>query len=232
MEVYISINGVLRNLIQKFDYHYNKEFLEADIIVDEDNEPFEYKKTEPVQNDNLLNHYAFESIDEYNNFLFIDFALEIFGHPSISENGVFLDLNKTIHENPKINFTLISLDEKGKAKPATLFFLSKSSFSGNNIKFIKSEDIKKEWKKCDIWVTDNKDIIDKRPWNKKAIKYNTQYNEYFTHKHEVKKLKECLKYWEKTTISTWINSLKNVVPFMSAMKKKEMTQEVKIDKLS
>ena len=46
MEVYISINGVLRNLIQKFDYHYNYHFLETDPDPDlpEQTIPFEYYK--------------------------------------------------------------------------------------------------------------------------------------------------------------------------------------------
>jgi hypothetical protein len=222
MEVYISIDGVLRNLIQKFDHHYEDEFIDADVLVDEDKEPFEYKVTGKVQNDNLFNYYAFESIEEYNNFVFIDFALEIFGHASVSENGVVLGLNRAIHENPKINFTIVGLDEMGKAKTATLFFLSKSGFLGNNIKFIRSENIKKEWKKCDLWITDNKKIIDSCPINKKVVKYCTEYNEFFTHKYEVKTFKECLKYWEKSTTLMWIDSLKDAV--LNGIKPKKTTE--------
>ena len=59
MEVYISINGVLRNLIQKFEYHYENNFLESDIEVEEDVEPFDYRVTIPIRNDNLMNYFAF-----------------------------------------------------------------------------------------------------------------------------------------------------------------------------
>ena len=99
-----------------------------------------------------------------------------------------LDLNEIIYGNKHINFTLIGIDEFGKAKPSTLFFLSKNGFLGNNIKFIDSQDIEKEWKKCDIWITDNKVIIDKCPKNKMAIKFNTPYNDYYNGQIEINKL--------------------------------------------
>ena len=225
MEVYISINGVLRDLIQKFDYHYQIEFIEAEIEVVEDEEPFDYKISSPVNNDNLLNYYTFQSKDEYNNFLFVDYPLEIFGHAGISSMSVMSDLNTLIYENPDINFTVIGLDEFGKAKSSTLFFLSKYSYLGNNVKFINSKDIKKEWKKCDLWITDNKDIIDKCPKNKQAMKFITEHNQYFTHNNEIKNLTTCLNSWENTTTSTWTKSLRNVVPFRKKRDKPKMLKE-------
>lgn len=214
MDVYISINGPLRNLIQKFDYHYRDEFINSDFVVeiDKKEEPFDYKVTEPIHNDNLLNYYSFQSIEEYNNFLFVDFPLEIFGHSGISHMSAMSDLNKMIYENPEITFTVIGLDEFSKAKSSTLFFLSKHSYLGNNVKFIRTSDIKKEWKKCDLWITDSKVIIDMCPRNKKAVKFETEYNEFFTHKHVINKLTTCSKFWEKTTTSMWTRLFKNVVP--------------------
>ena len=221
MEVYISINGVLRNLIQKFEYHYENNFLESDIEVEEDVEPFDYRVTTPIRNDNIMNYFAFQSKEEYNNFLFVDYPLEIFGHSGISYMSVMSELNGIIYENPDVNFTVIGLDEFGKAKSSTLFFLSKYSYLGNSVKFIKSENINKEWKKCDLWITDNKEIIDKCPKNKKVVKFITDYNQFFTHNIEIKKLTECSKYWEKTTTSTWTKLLKNVVPFMKMTQKSQ-----------
>ena len=55
MEIYISIDGVLRNTIQKFDYHYNESYFNSDITIEgEEENTFEYAVTEPIQNDNLL----------------------------------------------------------------------------------------------------------------------------------------------------------------------------------
>jgi hypothetical protein len=185
MEVYISINGVLRNLIQKFEYHYQNNFIDAEIEVEENVKPFDYKITTPIRNDDLTQFFAFQSKDEFNNFLYIDYPLEIFGHSTLSYPTVIYDLHQLIREKPEVNFTIIGLDEFGKAKPSTLFFLSKYSYQGNNIKFIKSEDIDKEWEKCDTWITDNNEIISRCPTNKKAIKFTTDYNQYFSHNNEI-----------------------------------------------
>jgi hypothetical protein len=137
MEIYISINGVLRNFIQKFDYHYQNYFLNSDMIEDEEQETFEYAIKHPIQNDNLLKYYIFQSKEEYENFCFIEFPLEIFGHASTSYMGVVTDLNNLVYKYKDVNFTIVGLDEFGKAKSSTLFFLSKNGFLGNNIKFIK-----------------------------------------------------------------------------------------------
>jgi hypothetical protein len=213
MEIFISIDGVLRNTIQKFDYHYNEAYLADDVELEEDNK-FEYGVIEPIQNDNLLNSYKFESKDEFEFFLFMEYPIEIFGHAGLSYSTTFTDLHKLLYENQEHNFTLIGLDELGKAKPATLFFLSKNGFLGNNITFAKSDDIIKLWDKCDAWITDNKQIIDLCPDEKTAIKFNTTYNQYFTYKKEISKLTEIQESWsnysEKTTTLISMESQKNV----------------------
>jgi hypothetical protein len=207
MEIYVSIDGVLRNTIQKFDYHYNDYYL---LSESEDNN-FEYGKNGNVQNDNLLNYYKFQSKEEFENFLFIEFPVEIFGLAGISYSNAFTELNKLIYENKDHNFYLIGLDELGKSKPATLFFLSKNGCLCNNIKFINSDTIDNEWNNCDVWITDNKTIIDKCPENKLSIKFNTNYNNFFDHKNKVNKINEiCLKSTEKTTPLTLTESPKNV----------------------
>ncbi len=194
MEVYISINGVLRNFIQKFDYHYKDYYLEAIPVEGEEDESFEYKINYPIQNDNILDHYVFQSKEEYDNFCFIEFPLEIFGHAGLSYPSAVSDLNKLIYEKKEINFTIIGLDELGKAKPSTLFFLSKNQFFGNNIKFIRSTEIDKEWEKCDMWVTDEKSIIDKCPTDKKVIKFNTDYNQFFNSDIEINNIQNLVNY--------------------------------------
>jgi hypothetical protein len=215
MEIYISIDGVIRNTIQKFDYHYNDAFLADDIQFEEGNS-FEYGITEPIQNNNLLNSYNFQSKEEFENFLFIEYPIEIFGHAGLSYSTTFTDLHKIIFDNPDHNFTLIGLDELGKSRPATLFFLSKNGFLGNNIKFIKSDDINEMWSKCDIWVSDNKNIVDSCPENKIVYKFNTTYNQYFTNKKEISKLTEIQELWSKSlenpTTLTLTESPKNVEP--------------------
>ena len=213
MEIYISIDGVIRNTIQKFDYHYNDAYLTSEF---ENPDNFEYGVTEPIYNNNLLNSYKFQSKDEFEYFLFIEYPIEIFGHAGLSYSTTFTDLNRLIYENPEHNFTLIGCDELGKAKPATLFFLSKNGFLGNNIKFIKSDDVLNNWNNCDVWITDNENIINSCPEEKTVIKFKTTYNQYFTYKKEITKLTEIdepwLKFTEKNIISTSMELPKSVEP--------------------
>ena len=46
------------------------------------------------------------------------------------------------------------------------------------------------WGMCDMWITDNKEIIDLKPEDKTAVKFNNDYNKYFTYKTEINKLTE------------------------------------------
>lgn len=203
MEIFISIDGVLRNTIQKLDYHYRDAFLNSE-FENEDN--FNYSIKEPIHNDNLLDSYNFQSVEEFEYFLFIEYPIEIFGHAGLSYSTTFSDLNKMIYDNPEHNFTLVGINELGKSKPATLFFLSKNGFLGNNIKFIKTKDIENEWEKCDVWLTDSKEILDLKPESKMALKFKTNFNEHFTYEKEITKLTEIqepwLKFSENTTTST------------------------------
>ena len=178
MEIFISIDGVIRNTIQKFDYHYRDAYLDSEF---ENVEEFQYGVTEPIENDNLLNSYKFQSKEELEYFLFIEYPIEIFGHAGLSYSTTFTDLNKMIYDNQEHNITLVGLNELGKSKPATLFFLSKNGFMGNNIKFTKSQDIDDMWSKCDVWISDSESILQKCPEDKIGIKFNTTYNQYFTY---------------------------------------------------
>lgn len=212
MEIYVSIDGVLRNTLQKFDYHYRDYFLNTET---ESEETFGYAvKDNPTSIKNILNTYNFHSEEEFKKFLYFDFPIEIFGHAGLSYNQAATEFNTMIFDNPKITFTLVGLSEKGKAKPATLFFLSKNGVICDNVKFSTYENIDQLWKNCDLWITDDEHVISKCPKNKSSIKFNTYYNNHFTNKVEINKLieikKEWLNYSEKTITSTLRQLLKNV----------------------
>ena len=208
MEIFISIDGVLRNTIGKFDYHYKDYYLdsEPEEKTDEENS-FDYGVIEPVRNNYLLESYKFQSKDEFDNFTFIDYAVEIFGHAGPSYQNVFLDLNNLIYQNKEHTFTLIGLDELGKAKPSTLFFLSKNGFMGNNVKFTMSSEINNLWKKCDLWITDSEMVLTEKPKSKRAIKFNTDYIQHFTNPLEIHKLTEIDKTWLKSSENIIISTL-------------------------
>ena len=212
MEIFISIDGVLRNTLQKFDYHYKDYYLNTE---SNEKETFDYGiKSNPVSIDNIVSSYNFQSEEEFKKFLYFDFPIEIFGHAGLSYNHAATELNTLIFENPDINITLVGLYEKGKAKPATLFFLSKNGILCNSVKFSTTENIKKLWKQCDMWITDDINVINQTPKHKRVIKFNTFYNNHFTNTLEINKLseikKEWLKYSVKTIISTLMGLPKNV----------------------
>jgi hypothetical protein len=201
MEIFISINGVLRNTIQKIEYHYKDAYLDS-VFENENN--FEYGINYPICNDKISESLKFQSLDELEYFLFIEYPIEIFGHAGLSYSTTFTDLNNLIYDNKDYNFTIVGLDEVGRSKPATLFFLSKNGFLGNNIKFINSEQITEEWNKCDMWITDSKIIIDNCPNDKTVVKFKTQYNEHFTSNNEITKLTEIQEKWLKFSENTTI----------------------------
>ncbi len=217
MIINISIDGVLRNFLQKFEYHYIDYYINSD--VESDN--FEYFINKPVHS---TDDFKFQSKDEQDMFTYVEFPLEIFGHAGLNSPTSISDMNKLIFENKNLEINLIGLNEYGKAKPSTLFFLSKNGFLGNNIKFTTTDKIKNEWKKCDIWITDNEEIINKKPRHKKCYKFNTEHNSHFKYNNEINNIKQieelCLKFSEKNIISTLILSMKNVMSKPSSIWKK------------
>lgn len=224
MEIFVSIDGVLRNTIQKFDYHYKDYFLNTEST---ENETFEYKvKTKPLSFQKIIDSYSFQSVDEFNKFLYFDFPIEIFGHAGLSYNQAATDLNKLIVEHPNSRFTLVGLNEKGKAKSASLFFISKNGIMMDQVIFSNDLEIENLWKKCDVWITENFEIIDKCPTNKKVIKFNTYYNNHYKIDLEISKLSEINKLWlkfsEKTILSMLMGLLKRV---KQAMKSKMKTAQ-------
>jgi hypothetical protein len=187
MKVYISIDGVLRNFINRYHYHYENAF----INVEEDNgDTFEYKVTEPITNHNLTDHFLFQSKEQEDHFQYIEYPMELYGHAPVSYNNVNNDLNKLIYHHRDLEFYLIGLDELGKARPATFFFLSRNGFMVNNVRFIKTEDIKKEWDYADLWISDSEKVLSQKPENKEFILFSTNYNQHFTYEKIIHKLSD------------------------------------------
>ncbi len=188
MNIYISIDGVLRNFINRFHYHYENAYIDVDIDASEDK--FEYRVIEPITNLELSDHFIFQSKEQRDYFQYIEYPMELYGHPPVSYINVYNEFNKLVYDNIDHNITLVGLDEFGKARPATLFFLSRSGFMSNNIKFILSKNLEREWDNVDVWISDSKLIFDKKPDNKKFILFETPYNQFFTYDEKINKLSD------------------------------------------
>lgn len=204
----IEVNGVLRNTLGKIRQTYEKFMIENNseektFMLDSsgntesivENESFEYKFLENVNSLNLMSHFAFKSEDELYDFLYQEFAMQIFGHAESTEMHTFHTLNDVYIKYRNNNDFLILSDEIGKSKPATLFFLSKFGCQLEKVKFYSDTTKNSIWDEVDILITANPNLIDEHPSDKVIIKFKTDYNKKNKSKHEISslgELDECL----------------------------------------
>jgi hypothetical protein len=199
----IEVNGVLRNTLGKIQQTYEKFLIENNstektYILDESGntesiiqeEEFEYEVLGNIDSLNLLNHFKFKSDDELYEFLYQEFAMQIFGHAESSEMHTFHTLNDIYLKYRSTNDIVIVSDEIGKSKPATLFFLSKFGCQIEKIKFYSDTTKNSIWDEVDVLVSSNPSLIEDHPENKVVIKFNTQYNKTNKSEHEISSLKE------------------------------------------
>jgi hypothetical protein len=199
----IEVNGVLRNTLGKIQQTYEKFLIENNstektYILDESGntesiiqeEEFEYEVLGNIDSLNLLNHFKFKSDDELYEFLYQEFAMQIFGHAESSEMHTFHTLNDIYLKYRNTNDIVIVSDEIGKSKPATLFFLSKFGCQVEKIKFYSDTTKNSIWDEVDVLVSANPSLIEDHPENKVVIKFNTQYNKTNKSEHEISSLKE------------------------------------------
>jgi hypothetical protein len=188
MKIYISIDGVLRNFINRFHYHYENSFINVDAA--EEGDSFVYEVIEPITNNKLSDHFTFQSKEQEDHFQYIEYPMELYAHSPVSYSNVNNDINKIVYHHKEHEIYLVGLDELGKARPATLFFLSRNGIMVDNIKFIKSEDIHKEWENADLWISDSEKILQAKPQDKDFILFSTKYNEHFTYEKIINKLSD------------------------------------------
>jgi hypothetical protein len=199
----IEVNGVLRNTLGKIQQTYEKFLIENNstektYILDESGntesiiqeEEFEYEVLGNIDSLNLLNHFKFKSDDELYEFLYQEFAMQIFGHAESSEMHTFHTLNDIYLKYRSTNDIVIVSDEIGKSKPATLFFLSKFGCQVEKVKFYSDTTKNSIWDEVDVLVSANPSLIENHPENKVVIKFNTQYNKTNKSEHEISSLKE------------------------------------------
>jgi len=199
----IEVNGVLRNTLGKIQQTYEKFLIENNstektYILDESGntesiiqeEEFEYEVLGNIDSLNLLNHFKFKSDDELYEFLYQEFAMQIFGHAESSEMHTFHTLNDIYLKYRSTNDIVIVSYEIGKSKPATLFFLSKFGCQIEKIKFYSDTTKNSIWDEVDVLVSSNPSLIEDHPENKVVIKFNTQYNKTNKSEHEISSLKE------------------------------------------
>lgn len=191
----ITINGVLRDLERQFEIFYRREFIHNESLVgmDENFVAIEDEKTEsdwdkidalvaekisfPIDTPDLMNHFKFESKEDFEKFLYEDYNFQILGAAnSIPKSFDYVLRLQSIGEaNKMFNVVLLS-KENGKSITSTMHFLAKSASRARNIKFI--DDYKEAWESCDVIITDLPEILESKPEGKTSIKINKLYNQW------------------------------------------------------
>lgn len=145
----------------------------------------------------LITHrYEFYNKDEFDEFLYDNFAFEIFARTKTPYLEAMDDLNSLYSElvSNTHNVTIVS-QERGVSKQATLLFLAQNKFQGNNIKFL--YDYSNIWELYDVIITTNPLIILSKPENKVCIKINTDLNEDYEATKDFDSLLGIRKYFKK-----------------------------------
>jgi hypothetical protein len=130
----------------------------------------------PVDTYDLMNHYHFDSREDYSKFI-EDYSLELFGAASAFPRA-FDTINRLQYfgeVNDLFDVILIST-EKDKAIAATYHFLAKGGCKIKNVKFLK--EYYDKWEYCDVVVDDCPAVFENKPENKISVRINHPYNVY------------------------------------------------------
>jgi hypothetical protein len=185
MKIGITIDGVIRDFITKFELVYDKYY---PVELEEGEESPE----RDITTLNLLEHFEFTGgTEELNRFLYVDAALEIFGHAGETKLNSVERLNQLHNLIEDLGHTPIVISkELNNSKPSTLFFLSKLSSKVSNIIFVR--DYKEKWDHVDILITANPKTLETKPNNKVSVKVINHYNKDCESDYTVIDLKELL----------------------------------------
>ena len=201
----IELNGVLRDTITKFTQLYEKHLIDSEEVINdktydmdmsgnteiiEVTDDFKYEVLSEVNSLELDKHFSFKSQEEYFEFMYEDYTMELFGHAPSSEYSTFNDLNELYLEiRDEVDLSIVS-DEIGKSKPASLFFLSKFGCLLEKVHFYSNITLYDMWENVDILVTSNPELLINPPKGKTVIKFETIHNVDVENSHTIKTIKE------------------------------------------
>lgn len=181
MIIGVSINEVLRDQIGQFIYTYEKYIQKTDI------------KESDVTSINFSDFFEFESIDEYNKFLYLEAPLEIFGHADLISDGVMAHFNNFLMDikDDEEHEIILTSKEINKSIPATFFFLSKTGCRIEKINFVQNSI--NEWDNVDILITANPEALKNKPEGKISVKVKAPYNSDISSDYQIESILEFIK---------------------------------------
>lgn len=154
MKISVSINGVLRDVLERFQVVYEKYYEEV--------------KSDVICND-LLKYVHFEDAEELSTFLYEEAPMEIFGQAREKDHNVIQHLVELYKSMPLDYKLRVVSDDFGKSRASTLWFLAKYGCCCDEIKFYTIDEIDDLWKETDLFITNDPNIIEAKPKNKKLV---------------------------------------------------------------
>jgi hypothetical protein len=184
-----------KHLIDSSDEPFAGNTYELDMsgnteLIELESETFEYKKISDVDSLELDKHFSFRSKEELFNFMYEEYAMELFGHAPSTEMTTFNMLNDLYYELRDENELLIVSSEIGKSKPASLFFISKFGCLLEKVLFFSDVTKNNMWNQIDILLTADTNLLLEKPVGKTVIKFNTSYNKHIESEYEISSLSE------------------------------------------
>lgn len=201
MKIAIDINDVVRDYSNNFVRYYIEGY---------DHE-FDLTDFEFWSND-MQAVFPFKSQQSYFNFVYNDFAFELYGKCGTCTKNISAELNdwveKTVKEmdvDEDIELMFVSPMEYGLSIGNTYFFLSKIGTKIREAYFpVDSSSI---WEKCDVLITANPKLLETKPEGKISIKIRADYNKESEADHTYKDL------------STFITKQENLEEILNEFKK-------------
>lgn len=167
MKIAIDLNDVVRAYTAQFASYYKKNIDRTFDIDDVD-----------IWTNDLNQVFPFESKAKYLEFLYNDFAYEIYGCAQVMDKNLGSRLSDWVKELYNLDevpeLCIISTGEYDKTIGSTHFFLSKIATKIRETHLLLKTD--KVWDLCDVLITANPDILMIKPDNKISVKISATYN--------------------------------------------------------
>jgi hypothetical protein len=170
MKIAIDLNDVVRDFSNNFVKYYLEGYDHTFDLTD-----FEFWSHD------LSIVFPFKSDASYYNFIYNNYAFELFGKCGVCSRKLETELNewtekrlKDIDTDETIEVMFVSTKEYGLSIGNTYFFLSKLGTKIREVYF--PTDSNEIWNKCDVLITANPELLNNKPEDKISIKIDMDYN--------------------------------------------------------
>lgn len=183
MKICFTLDDVIRAKTLQFGKIY-KKYADKDINLE----------SLDFSTNNYEKIFGFKTRNEYNKFLYEDYAFEIFSEAQVCEKMLDKKLNLWLLElqddDEEIEVSISNPGEFNASIGYTCFFLSKIATRVRSMFFpLDSNDI---WKNCDVLITADPKLLSSKPDGKISVRIETDYNKNCNADYSYAKLSEFL----------------------------------------